>query len=320
MESKYDRYHIEQLEREIRQTLHKQLANVPRPFGLIFSGGFDSGLLAALTQPDFIFTIRLPFGTRYDESHYANAIIDHLGLRQRTTIIEFSEDLFRQNVEEAVKAMGEPVSHFSLVPFSVLMKTVKDRFSSMGIEPHVLSGEGPDEYLGGYARYIIFDQFNRLYSEPELINYSETVDKALGENLLKKYIDFMGYKKVYEKLDVSKLSEYPYLGKLGYMDMQSGVIEKMEQKLAKHHGVNLHYPYIEPFFAEHCYRMPDNFKVRDGVTKWAFRQVCMKYLPEIMRNRHKMGGPVAPVNHWLGGAESEFSKEVWIQHQQKILK
>jgi len=311
-----DAYHIAKLENEIIKTVSNYVANIPRPFGVLLSGGFDSGLLAALTKPDFVVTLRFDKGPKYDESRYADAIIDHLRLRSKTIVVTPTKEDFEKNAPAAVEAYGKTCSHFSLVPFYMAMRQVADH--CQGYEPHVLSGEGPDEYLGGYARYIIFDRFNKLYEEPELINYHETIDKALGDNTLKKYVDFMGYD-FKEIPNIGKVSEYPYLGKIGYIDMEAGEIEKMEQAMAKATGVNLHYPYIDPLFAEYCYRLPDDLKVRDGVTKWAFRQVCKKYLPELVWNRAKMGGPVAPVNHWLGGSESEFSKERWIQYQQKIL-
>lgn len=319
-----DRYHIAKLENEIINTVYGLVKNIPRPFGVFLSGGFDSGLLAALTKPDFVFTVRFNKGPKYDESWYADAIIDYLRLRSRTIVVEVGKSDFEENAEAAIKAYGKPITHFSLVPFYILTKVAANHFKSLGCEPHVLSGEGPDEYLGGYARYIIFDRLQRLYEEPELINYTETIDRVLKDNPLVKYMEFMGYTgaRVDELTTTDKLSKmdaYPFLGKLGAMDMWLGEIEKMEQAMAKANGLHLHYPYIEPSFQEYCFRLPDNLKVRDGVTKWAFREVCKKYLPQEVWNRSKMGGPVAPINHWLGGAESEFSKEVWIQYQNKVL-
>lgn len=102
--------------------------------------------------------------------------------------------------------------------------------------------------------------------------------------------------------------------------MELGMIEHMEQKLAKHFNLHLHYPYIDDSLAEYCYRLPDDLKVRNGITKYAFRVICSKFLPKMMLDRAKMGGPVAPVNKWMAwGSEAEFSKEKWINYQNKIL-
>ena len=319
---KSDSYYLAELEDKLLDTVYSYVNNVPRPFGLLLSGGFDSGLLAALTKPDYVYTVRFPYGVTYDESRYADAIIKHLGLTAKTNIIIPKKEDFEKYFEEAVKVMGEPVSHFSLVPFFIMMKFIANRDKSSTM--HVLSGEGPDEYLGGYARQIIFDELAKLYSIPELRGYKNLVDKVVGNILSAKYYgNLIGYdsKKVSDWiLDNQDLFEKNKVHEaIGRMDMELGVIEKMEQKLATACGVKLHYPYINEEFAEYCYQLPDHLKVRNGVTKWAFREICKKYLPEFVWDRSKMGGPVAPVNDWLG-IGGGFDKTEYLKRQKEILK
>lgn len=310
---KSDQYYIAELEDKILEVVWKQTKDIPRPWGLILSGGFDSGLLAALTKPDYVYSVSFPYGPKYDESRYRDAIIQHLGLKV-VHLIEFTRDDFMPNLKEAVKIMGEPVSHFSLAPFNLLMKTIGTIKGS-----NVLSGEGPDEYLGGYARQIIFDQLWKLKDIPELLNYQKMIPRALGhKNIVVQYGQFMGYDE--KELEYYSNLDYPLHGIIGKMDMEQGVIEQMEQKLADAYKVKLHYPYINDVFAEYCYRLPDHLKIRGGVTKWAFRQICKKYLPEIMMDRHKMGGPVAPVNQWIPNTGKEFDKEAYLELQEELLK
>jgi asparagine synthetase B (glutamine-hydrolysing) len=145
--------------------------------------------------------------------------------------------------------------------------------------------------------------------------------KALGfSNLIIQYGRMMGYPDD-SIMRYQLIPNIPLQGILGKMDMDLGVIEKMEQKMAVANGITLHYPYINQEFAEYCYMLPDHLKIRNGVTKWAFREVCRKYLPEFVMDRAKMGGPVAPVNHWIDGAmeNGEFSKEKYLQLQKDIL-
>jgi len=316
-----DGYYLAQLEDNILNTVEKYVRlNVPRPFGILVSGGFDSGLLAAITKPDFVYTLRFKEGVTFDESRYADAVIDHLHLRNKTIVLELTKEDFIANAPEAIKAMGEVVSHFSVVPFYTVMKFISEHTKGLGVLPNVLSGEGPDEYLGGYARQIIFSELQGLYKIPELRGYKETINKVIGRDLVKQYGDMMKYdpQRVLDYQIAYASGEYPLQGAIGKMDMELGVIEKMEQKLAKHTGVNLHYPYINNDFAEYCYKLPDHLKIRNGVTKWAFRQIAKKYLPEFMMDRAKMGGPVAPVNKWLFDKEG-FDKADWIAFQKNIL-
>lgn len=316
---KSDSYYLSELEDKILETVWKATKDLPRPFGLILSGGFDSGLLAALTKPDYTFSISFPYGPKYDEGIYRDAIVKHLGLQN--TIIEFKQEDFLSNLEEGVKILGETTTHFSLAPFNLLMKMVNHYGSEEG-RKSVLSGEGPDEYLGGYARQIIFDELKKIKLIPELRNYKKVVERIIGNDLIKNYAVFMGYDyaRVSEFRSKNAPKQYPMQGEIGKIDMEFGVIEKMEQKLADAHEVNLLYPYINEKFSEYCYQLPDHLKIRNGVTKWAFREICKKYLPEIMWNRAKMGGPVAPVNQWIKSEGGEFDKKTYIELQEHILK
>jgi len=319
-----DLYAIDELEEKILSTVGDYVAKIPRPFGLLLSGGFDSGLLAAITKPDYTLRVRFPYGPRYDESRYSDAIIKHLGL-QNVCDITITPELFKENFEAAVRVMGETTTHFSLVPLYTLFKTAKKNLLVEG-PLNILSGEGPDEYLGGYARQIIFDELKNLYEIPELRNYHTKIDSVLGANysisrdmVVWKYGEMMGYAP--EEIYTYMGTDYPLQGAIGKMDMELGVIEKMEQKMANHFGVNLHYPFINDEFAEYCYRLPDDLKIRNGRTKWAFKEVGMRYLPEIMRDRQKLGGPVAPVNLFLDCLDTEghYGKETYLSRQQEIL-
>jgi asparagine synthase (glutamine-hydrolysing) len=312
-----NKYLLGELEDKILDQVSSYVKDVPKPYGLVFSGGFDSGLLAAITQPKKLFRVVFPYGTKFDESRYANAIVKHLGIESKLVEIEITTQDFKLNFEDAVKAMGEVTTHFSLVPLYILFKRIKE----YGMED-ILSGEGIDEYLGGYARYIIFDELKKLYEIPELRNYHGTIDKTLDISaqwvdkqtaLADKYTDLLGYKFA----NIS--SDYPFQGVIGKMDMELGQIEKMEQKLANHFGIKLHYPYINNDLAEYCYRLPDDMKIKNGRTKVAFKEIAMKYLPEIIRDRIKMGGPVAPVNQLMGWNLDDFDKSRYVKEQERIL-
>lgn len=309
-----EKYLLAELEDRIIDTVTEYVSKVPRPFGAVISGGFDSGLLAALTKPDYAFRVKFPYGTKFDETRYANAIAKHLGLN--IVEIEITPENYKENFEEAVKAMGEVTTHFSLVPLYIMFKTMREHNMK-----DVLSGEGPDEYLGGYARQIIFDELRKLYEIPELRNYHEMIDKVIGTDLLRKYSELVGYKKEdYEFwLEQSDINSRPLQGTIGKLDMELGGIEKMEQKMAEHFGINFHYPYINDELAEYCYKLPDEMKIRNGVTKWAFRKIALKYLPTLLKDRSKMGGPVAPVNRLMDWDLDDFDKSRYIKEQKRIL-
>jgi asparagine synthase (glutamine-hydrolysing) len=310
-----EQYLLQELEAKIIDTVGSYIEqNVERPFGILLSGGYDSGLLAALTKPDFAYRVKFPYGTVFDESRYAEAIGTHLDIPITEVVI--TPENFKENFKEAVKVMGEPTTHFSLVPLYLLFKEMKDE--------RILSGEGPDEYLSGYARQVILDEVAKLMKTPELRTYQPLLSKWLPwtTELVKGYGERMGYpmEKVERYAKMHEEGIYPLQGTVGKMDMELGIIEKMEGRMAKHFGVELHYPYISEDLAEYCYKLPDEMKIKDGKTKVAFKEIAMKYLPEIMRNRSKMGGPVAPANFLLGRNDLDpFDKSFYISEQKRIL-
>lgn len=319
------KYLLAELEDKIVDQITSYVANVPRPLGAVMSGGFDSGLLCALTKPDYVFRVKFPYGNKFDETRYADAILKHLGMENKMTEIVITEENFKANFENAVKVMSEVTTHFSLVPLYIMFKTMREH----GMKD-VLSGEGPDEYLGGYARQIIFDELKKLYEIPELRNYHGMINRALNFAEIPQDIDWLiKYAKLINYDDILSWSDanysrdpdiqYPLQGLIGKMDMELGHIEKMEQKMAKHFGINFHYPYINDELAEYCYQLPDDMKIRNGVTKWGFRKIALKYLPSLLADRAKMGGPVAPVNRLMGWGLDDFDKSKYISEQERIL-
>ena len=300
-------------EKQIINKLERLLKKIKRPkgrFGMFLSGGIDSALLAALLKPDIVFTARFPYGVKYDEFEYTMATIKHLKLPYNVTIPR--KENFKQFLPGALK-MYKKTSHFSLVPLYLLFQAAQ----AHGIKT-IVSGEGPDEYLGGYASYSFITHEQALYNAPELKNYYPALDKYLGSPMER-------FAKIL-KLDPAKLKPYwgrykNLLSKMGYADLKLRGIEEMELALAKGHGIKLLYPYMNKEIEKFCFEeVPDSMKIRGFITKWILRKVAEKYLPKkVVWRKNKMGGPVAPIGLWLG-EKDEFSKVKYLELQDKILK
>src|SRR3990167_9117651 len=159
------------LERLVQESVERTVGSLKRPFGLFLSGGVDSGLLAALAKPDVVFTCKFD-GELFDEFDSAVETAKHLDLEM--VVVEPTKEDFFKYLPEALKMFGR-TTHFSLVPLYMLFKAAKER----GIIT-ILSGEGPDEYLGGYAAYSIILSEERLYEQEELQNYKPMLDRYLG--------------------------------------------------------------------------------------------------------------------------------------------
>jgi asparagine synthase (glutamine-hydrolysing) len=78
-------------------------------------------------------------------------------------------------------------------------------------------------------------------------------------------------------------------------------------------------PILDHRVVEFAWKLPLNFKIRNGVSKWILRQVLYKHVPREMVERPKMGFGV-PIENWLRGplrpwAEDLLSPESLGRHQ-----
>jgi asparagine synthase (glutamine-hydrolysing) len=304
------------LDQLIKDKVDETVSQLKRPFGIFLSGGVDSGYLAALTKPDIAFTCNFPYGPKYDELKYTKMTAEHLGLDLK--VITPTKEGFENEFKVAVQINGV-TSHFSLYPLYKLFHAAK----KAGIKT-ILSGEGPDEYFGGYARYIVFleeqEVIDNLMSDESLKNYKEMLDKYFLTKGLR-YECLTGYDLTSGIIDFQWDNNLSILSNLGKIDLQYSGIETMEQKLAEHFGIKLVYPYMHPEIEKYAWNMPDHEKIIDGETKVPFRWAAHKYLPkEVVWRKDKMGGPIFPVNKIMGWDENgEFDKEQYLEYQWKLL-
>lgn len=298
------------LEKLIVKSVSESIEPLKRPFGLLLSGGVDSGLLAALSKPDIVLTCRFNYKGNYDEFDSSEKIVKHLGLKQE--VVEPTKEDFFEYLPSAL-SMFKPTTHFSLVPLYMLFKRAKE----MGINT-LLSGEGPDEYLGGYTSYTFITHEQKLYDQEELKPYKPLLDKYLGTPK-ERFARILGK----EPADLDPYwDKYPnLLSKIGYTDLQLREIEEMELALAKGFGINLVYPYMTAELEEFCFtQVPDELKIKGFTTKYIEKKIAEHYLPfDVVWRKNKIGGPTAPVGVWLE-QKDEFDKTKYLQMQEEIWK
>ncbi len=141
---------VDHLENLLGAAVRRQMvADVP--LGSLLSGGIDSSLVTALIQagspqPVRTFTIGFEEG-EYDEAGHARAIASHLGTRHTELRMAGSDAM--AIIPDLPAMYDEPFADSSQLPTHLVMRMAREHVTV------ALSGDGGDEFFGGYNRYLL---------------------------------------------------------------------------------------------------------------------------------------------------------------------
>ena len=132
------------------------------PLGVFLSGGLDSSAIAALTtkiRREPIETFSVGYGEEaYSELPYARQMAQHIGSRHHE--VRLSREEFFSALPTLIWHEDEPIVWPSSLSLYFVAQLAAKRVTV------VLTGEGSDETLGGYARYawtLLNSRLDRVY-------------------------------------------------------------------------------------------------------------------------------------------------------------
>lgn len=289
------------------------------------SGGLDSSYMLAVASKnvnDKNSLTAITIGSlneREDESPAAKIITNTL--RVEHDVVIPSVDEFKESLDDVIYSIEEPFGGPSIYMQKFLMKEAR----SLGAKV-LLDGQGADEILLGYSRYTAaFLRNNGLRKNLRFLrdlrsHYDISIMEAVKiflyystffvrKAFLNNRAKFLK-KKYKNRLDFTKIKDltksYKNIFELHRNEIfwcQLPELLKWEDKNAMQYGVESRLPFLDYNFVETCLSINNNFKIREGWSKYILRRNLENYLPDkITYNRRKIGFN-APMEQWWPKSE-----------------
>lgn len=315
----YEKLVKETLESSIK---YHQISDVE--VGSYLSGGVDSSYVVSLAKPNKTFTVGFE-GKGFSEIEYAKSLSDHFHVKHYSKVI--TGDEFFDILPTIQYHCDEPSANVSTVPLYFLSKLARSQVKV------VLSGEGADEMFGGYNEYND-SKIEKIYlslplfirsaiakvikplpyfkGKHTLIKYGKDISKRyynktemflpeeIPEILNKKYISDISPYDLCKPFHDETKGENDILRKM-YIDLNfwlpNDILLKAD-KMSMANSVELRVPFLDKEVWNISKRLPTKYMVHDGQTKYIFRKVAEKVIPEEWAKRRKLGFPV-PFGNWI---------------------
>jgi asparagine synthase (glutamine-hydrolysing) len=153
----------------------------------------------------------------------------------------------------------------------------------------VLSGEGSDEILGGYRRYVAA----RYWPSVALRSHQESLG-LLAADFPKEKIRAKTLERPEGNTHLRRMLASDQSGWLADNLLERG------ERIAAAAGVELRLPFLDHRLAEYVSSLPDDERVRGLSTKWILREAAKRVLPGELPRRRKLGWP-SRAKEWLRG-------------------
>ena len=300
------------------------------PVGVFLSGGLDSSFVTSFAAKHLpsIKTFSIGFDSvRHDESHYAKSVAKAYNLEHHMVV--FREKDFSRTLLEVASVLDEPLGDQAALPTYKLCKEASRHVKI------VLSGEGADEFFGGYDYYDQFVRRNgfltKLFDRRSLPRVPSFLDDSLG--ITSSGFPLVTNKETWMLLAKDSFSESKDQWEenlISYLDtinnplrracatdvfswLPDNLLVKLD-RMTMSMGLEGRCPFLERNIAEYAFRMSSAKKIKGNKSKVALRSLARKSLPECAWKRKKQGF-VLPMALWLksylekNGGPKNFVKE-----------
>jgi len=293
--------------------------------GAFLSGGVDSSFIAAKFNGNKAFTVGfLDEDNHYSEVGRAKTFAKHCGLEHFTKIIK--QDEYWEAIPKVMYHLDEPSGDAAAIALYFVAQEAAKHVKV------VTSGEGADEFFGGYNIYLEPNALSKVQWLPMGIRrgigkVAEKMPNIKGRNYLiraGKTVEerFIGNANIFSDKDREKLllrksgaptprkflqSQYDQMkklddvGKMQQIDIQNwlpGDILQKADRMSMAHSLELRVPILDKEVFAVARTLATKDKVRNGQTKYAFRRAIEDWVRVENSETKKLGFPV-PIRLWI---------------------
>ena len=287
---------------EIHRTVQAIMPEVKAPdekADAFLSGGVDSSYVAAMSDVEATDSCVYD-EERFDESGLAKKTADMLG--KKNSRCRITPEEYFEIVPYVMYNMEQPLGDASAIAFALGCR------AAAGHTKICYSGEGADEFFGGYNMYRNAERYGEALKDFYVGNTNimkEDEKKQILKNYYEDVLPINLVKDIYaetEGLDP--------LSKMSNVDIQiwlEGDIYLNVDKMSRAAGLEIRMPLTDRRIFDIASRMPSRYKVTEEQNKVALRTAAAKVLPEEIAFRKKLGF-IVPIRIWM--ADERYNKDV----------
>jgi len=329
-----DEQAVDRLEQQISDSIGLQmLADVP--LGAFLSGGVDSSTIVALMQQQSarpVKTFAIGFNEPgYNEAQYAKEVAAHLGTDHTELYVGTKEAL--AVIPKLPHIYCEPFADSSQIPTFLVSQMAKQQVTVS------LSGDGGDELFGGYNPYQfapkVWQAISKLPFALRQLAANVLVGMPLPDKLHKLLMVLPARdREVFYKVLMSHWQQpeqvviganaaptvfdsparWPQVDSFEHwmmaMDAQQYMADDILVKVdraAMANSLETRVPLLDHRVVELAWQLPLHMKIRNGVGKWALREVLYRHVPRQMTERPKKGFSIS-LAQWLRGPLRDWAE------------
>lgn len=319
---------LEQLDEAVRI---RMISDVP--FGAFLSGGIDSSAVVAMMSRHSahpVKTFSVGFAeSAYSELAYARAIANQFHTDHHELTV--SQEHLMEHLPALVRYRDAPVAEPSDIPIYLLAREAR-RTVKM-----VLTGEGADEFLGGYPKHVLERYVGTYQQLPAAVRHglieplcqslpyrfrrAKTAVANLGladrrERMPRWFGALSGAERCgLTRLTAPRINHKPAvwldsgrgnsaLRGILYFDQTSWLPDNLLERgdrMTMAASLEARMPFMDHRLAAFVSGLPDEWRVRGLTTKRILREAMRRVLPAAILERPKIGFRV-PVNEWFRGS------------------